>query len=75
MLELLNSNIEIIELYLNPLEKYFNKTCIKLEEQIKHREATWLVGVRDFIIIKEFYKRDAKLINVRMYVFSYMYFV
>ena len=60
MLELLNSNLELIELHLNPLEKYFNKTCIKLEDQIKPRKAAWLVGVCDFIITREFYERDSK---------------
>ena len=60
MLDLLNSNVETVELYLHPLEKYFIKTCIKLEEQIKHRKAAWLIGVRDFILTKEFYERDAE---------------
>ena len=60
MLDLLNSNVETVELYLHPLEKYFIKTCIKLEEQIKHRKAAWLIGVRDFILTKEFYEWDAE---------------
>ena len=60
MLDLLNSNVKTVELYLHPLEKYFIKTCIKLEEQIKHRKAAWLIGVRDFILTKEFYERDAE---------------
>ena len=47
-------------MYLHPLEKYFIKTCIKLEEQIKHRKATWLIVVHDFILTKEFYERDAE---------------
>ena len=39
MLELLNLDLEIVELYLKPLNKYFNKTYIKLEDQIRHRKA------------------------------------
>ena len=61
MLDLLNSNVETVELYLHPLEKYFIKTCTKLEEQIKHRKAAWLIGVRDFILTKEFYGQDAEI--------------
>ena len=42
------------------VRKYFIKTCIKLEEQIKHRKASWLIGVPDYILSKEFYERDAE---------------
>ena len=36
MLELLNSNIDLVEMYLKPLNKYFIQTCIKLEKHGKH---------------------------------------
>ena len=66
MIELLNSNLETAELYLKPLKKYFNKTCIKLEDQVKHRKAARLIEVRDFIITREFYERDSEtLIELR----------
>ena len=50
MLVLLNLNIETVDMYLNLLNKYFIHTCIKIEDQIKHRKAAWLVGVKDYII-------------------------
>ena len=45
---------------MKPLNKYFNKTCIKLEDQIRHRKAARLIGARDFIISKEFYEQDSE---------------
>ena len=37
---------------------------VKLEIQIKHRRAVWLLSVRDYLITKEFYKENAEtLIN------------
>ena len=47
-------------MYLKPLNRYFIRTCIKLEDQINYRKAAWLIGVRDFILIKEFYERDSE---------------
>ena len=60
MLELINSNIETIELYLKPLRKYLNRTDINLECQIKHIRAIWLLSVRDYLITKTFYETNAK---------------
>ena len=62
MLELLNSNIELVKMYLKLLNKYFIQTCIKLEDQIKHRKAAWLASVKDYIIQKEFYEQDAEIL-------------
>ena len=45
---------------MKPLNKYFNKSYIKLEDQIKHKKAAWLIGASDFIIIKEFYEQDSE---------------
>ena len=62
MLELLNSNIETVEVYLKPIRKYIYRLHIKLEDQIKHRRAIWLMAVRDYLITKAFYKKDAKIL-------------
>ena len=64
MLELLNSNIETVEVYLKTIRKYIYIYIlhIKLEDQIKHRRAIWLMAVRDYLITKAFYKKDAKIL-------------
>ena len=62
MLELLNSNIETVDMNLNPLNRYFIHTCIKIEYQSKHRKAAWFVGVEDYIRQKEFYDQDAEIL-------------
>ena len=49
-------------MYLKPLHKNFIQTCIKLEDQIKHRKAAWLVSIRDYIIQEEFCNQDAKIL-------------
>ena len=56
MLKLLNSDLEIIDMYYNPLHKYFIRDCIKIEDQIKSRKAAWLLAVKDYIRQKEFTK-------------------
>ena len=62
MLELLNSNLEIIDIYYNPLQKYFIRDCIKLEDQIKSRKAGWLLAVKHYIRQNEFYNTDAEIL-------------
>ena len=62
MLELLNSDLEIIDMYYNPLHKYFIKDCIKIKDQIKSRKAAWLLAVKDYIRQKEFYNIDAEIL-------------
>ena len=61
MLELLNSNRETVDIYLDPLYKYFIRTCIKIEDQIKHRKAAQLLGIKDYIRQKKFYETDAEI--------------
>ena len=68
MLELLNTNLQLIDVYYAPLHKYLIRDCIKIEDQIKSRKAAWLVAIKDYIRQKKFYKTDAEiLVEFRKY--------
>ena len=56
MLELLNSDLEVIDMYYILLHKYFIRDCIKIDDQIKSRKAAWPLAVKDYIRQKEFTK-------------------
>ena len=62
MLELLNTDLEIIDVYYAPLHKYLIRNCIKIEDQIKYRKVASLVAVKDYIRQKEFYNTDAEIL-------------
>ena len=62
MLDLLNSDLETIDMYYNPLHKYFIQDCIKIEDQIKSRKTAWLLAIKDYIRQKVFYKTDAEIL-------------
>ena len=62
MLDLLNSDLETIDMYYNPLHKYFIRDCIKIEDQIKCWKAAWLLAVKDYIKQKEFYETNAEIL-------------
>ena len=68
MLELINSNLEIIDVYYSLLDKYLIRNYIKIEDQIKSRKAAWLLAIKDYIRQKEFYNIDAEiLVEFRKY--------
>lgn len=47
--------LEAVEKYLISLRRYLLKLNIKLEDQLKARRATWLIGVREYLRVKEIY--------------------
>lgn len=56
MRELLSETYpEAVERYLIPLRKYLIRLKIKLQDQIKGRRATWLIGVREYLRLKRIY--------------------
>lgn len=64
MLFLLESPIEIVDLYLEPLRKYIAST-VKLEDQIRGRRVVWLIEVRSYLLTKHNFKeRMNRLIEI-----------
>lgn len=47
--------LEAVEKYLIPLRRYLLKLNIKLENQLKARRVAWLIGVREYLRVKEIY--------------------
>lgn len=62
----IESPIEIVDLYLEPLRKYIAST-VKLEDQIRGRRAIWLIEVKSFLLTKyNFEQRMDRLIEINI---------
>lgn len=62
----IESPIEIVDLYLEPLRKYIAST-VKLEDQIRGRRAIWLIEVKSYLLTKyNFEQRMDRLIEINI---------
>lgn len=66
MLFLLESPIEVVDLFLEPLRRYI-ASSVKIENQIKGRKAIWLIEVNHYLQVKlEFEQRIDSLVESKI---------